>query len=80
LEKKKKVIENRCPNIQKIKNKNKKCLSFCTEIEKFQLDELCASRPSPKALPEVLNDMALKANILLLLLLEQPTLTNTIAH
>jgi hypothetical protein len=27
-----------------------------------------------------LNDMALKTNIFLLLLLEQPTLTNTIAH
>jgi hypothetical protein len=63
-----------------MKNKNKKGLSFCTEIEKFQLDELCASRPSRNALPEVLNDMALEANILLLLLLEQPTLTNTIAH
>jgi hypothetical protein len=30
---------------------------------------LCASRPSRKTLPEVLNDMALKANILLLILL-----------
>jgi hypothetical protein len=71
---------NRKPLSKYSENKNKKCLSFCTEIEKFQLDELCASRPSRKALPEVLNDMTLKANILLLFLLEQHTLTNTIAH
>jgi hypothetical protein len=38
---KKKSKENRYPNIQKMKNK--KCLTFYTEIEKFQLDELCAS-------------------------------------
>jgi len=38
------------PKIQKIKNK--KTLSFCTKIEKFQFGELCASQPSRKALPE----------------------------
>jgi len=41
--KKKKGKENCCPKIQKIKNKNKKALSFCTKIENFQLGELCAS-------------------------------------
>jgi hypothetical protein len=47
--KKKKSKENHCPKIQKMKKE--KGFNFCTEIEKFQLNELCASRRSRKALP-----------------------------
>jgi hypothetical protein len=36
---------------KKKKKKKKKNKNFCTEIEKFQLDELCASQHSRKALP-----------------------------